>query len=139
MRNALMASLIAGSVMIAATSHAAGPTGSAAEKLAKATAGRTAGQPVDCILLNDIRSSQIIDGTAIIYEGKNGVVYVNQPASGATFLRDGLTLVTDTRSDQLCSIDTVRLMDMPSHMSVGSVGLGQFIPYPRPGRVPANR
>ena len=104
------------------------------EQLARITAGRTAGEPVDCIYLRDISSSEIIRDTAIVYRMNNGTIMVNRPASGATFLDRDDVMVTDTRSPQLCSIDVVRLMDSGSRMPTGSVGLGKFTPYPRPAR-----
>ncbi|WP_241241793.1 hypothetical protein [Sphingobium algorifonticola] len=100
-------------------------------KLAKAIAGREAGEPVSCINFRDIRSSRIISGTAIIYEGNNGVLYVNRPASGAAFLRTGDALITVTSLSQLCNVDIVRLFDTGSRFERGSIGLGQFVPYPR--------
>lgn len=102
---------------------------SADEELAKALAGRTEGAPVDCLNLRDIRSSRIIDGIGILYETNNRTVYLNRPASGASSLRWGLTLVTDTHSSQLCSIDTVKLYDTTARMQSGFVGLGKFVPY----------
>jgi hypothetical protein len=137
MRNALVLSVMACSALIAGAANAGGPKADPAAQLAKITAGRTAGTPVDCLRLQDIRSSRIVNGTAIVYEGNNGTLYVNMPASGATFLHDDLTLVTDTHSDQLCSIDTVRLMDMTTRMPSGSVGLSRFVPYARPAQVHA--
>jgi len=103
-------------------------------QLARATAGRVAGQPVDCINQHEIRSTRIIDKTAIVYEMNGGTVYVNRPTSGASSLRSDLVLVTDTHSTQLCSVDIVRLYDSGSRMQNGTVGLGQFVPYPRPPR-----
>jgi hypothetical protein len=100
-------------------------------ELAKAIAGRTAGTPVDCITLRNIRSSRIIDKTAIVYEMNNGVIYVNRPKSGASSLDWTDVMVTDTHSPQLCSIDTVKLFDTGVRMSTGWVGLGDFVPYPR--------
>jgi hypothetical protein len=100
-------------------------------KLAKALEGRVAGTPVDCIQLRDIQSSQIIDGTAILYD-TGTTLYLNRPASGASWLNDDDVLVTDTHSSQLCSIDIVRLIDRASRMPNGSVGLGKFIPYTKP-------
>lgn len=124
---------------MAACLFATGAAGAAtradpAARLSKMIEGRTAGEPVDCLQQRDIRSSRIINGTAIVYEGQNGTLYVNTPASGASSLRDGLTLVTDTRSDRLCSIDVVRLVDPTSRMFSGTVGLGKFVPYPRPAK-----
>jgi hypothetical protein len=127
--------LIAGSLgLIAGASTAVAHTSDnprAEAKLAKALEGRVAGTPVDCIQLRDIQSSRIIDGTAILYD-TGTTLYLNRPASGASWLNDNDVLVTDTHSSQLCSIDIVRLFDNASHMPNGSVGLGKFIPYTKP-------
>lgn len=101
-------------------------------ELAKAVAGRTAGAPVDCIMLRNIRSTRIIDRTAIVYEMTNGLFYVNRPKSGAESLDQNVVLVTDTRTPQLCSIDIVQLLDRSMLMQNGWVGLGDFVPYARP-------
>lgn len=99
-------------------------------KIAKVLEGRIAGDPVDCINLRDIRSSQIIDGTAILYDtGRR--LYLNRPESGASWLDHYDILVTDTHSPQLCSIDIVRLVDQTSGFQSGSVALGKFVPYSR--------
>lgn len=98
-------------------------------RLEKALKGYEPGKPVKCIQLHNIRSSQIIDRIGIIYDMGGGLKYLNRPASGAESLRWGTTLVTDTHSPQLCNIDIVRLYDSSSRMSVGFVGLGDFIPY----------
>ncbi|MET0138313.1 MAG: hypothetical protein ABW048_11835 [Sphingobium sp.] len=125
------------SVMIAAGAALLAACGAQAamktpqERLAKALEGRVAGKPVDCINLRDIRSSEIIDRTAIIYT-VGRTLYLNTPESGAAFLNRGDILVTDTRSPQLCSIDVVRLVNSPSNMNSGSVGLGKFVPYTKP-------
>lgn len=103
-------------------------------QIARATAGRIAGTPVDCIYLRDIRSSRIIPGTAIIYEVNGGTIHVNRPPAGAVGLRSGDTLVTDTHSSQLCSVDIVRLYDTSARMQTGSIGLGSFVPYPKPAK-----
>ena len=124
----LGASLLAATAMPAV---AAAPRDGEAE-LAKAITGRTAGKPVDCIYLRDIRASKIIDKTAIVYEMNNGVIYVNRPRSGASSLDWTNVMITDTHSSQLCSIDTVKLYDTGVRMSTGWVGLGDFVPYPRP-------
>lgn len=124
--------LIAGALMLSA--GAAQAKTSPEAQLAKIIEGRTAAAPVSCIYQNQIRSSQIISRTAIVYTLNNGTIYVNRPASGANFLSTGDVLVTDTHSQQLCDIDIVRLVDSSAHMPAGSVGLGKFIPYPRPSR-----
>lgn len=104
------------------------------DQLAKALNGRVAGKPVDCIQQQNIESSRIIDKTAILYEMMGGTIYVNRPTSGASSLRSDLTLVTNTHTSQLCNVDIVRLYDSTARMPSGTVGLGAFVPYPRPER-----
>jgi hypothetical protein len=97
-------------------------------RLDRMLAGRVAGKPVDCINLRDIRSSQIIDRTAIVYQ-VGGKLYVNRPRGGASSLDDNDILVTNTVTSQLCRIDTVRLIDRTSRFYSGFVSLGEFVPY----------
>ena len=97
-------------------------------ELQKALSGRVAGAPTNCLSLSSVTSSQIIDGKAIIYR-VGGRLYVNEPTSGAQSLRDDDILVTRTFSSQLCSIDTVRLVDRASRFPRGFVSLGKFVPY----------
>lgn len=102
-----------------------------ADRLAQLLDGRSAGEPVKCLQLRDIRSSQVIDGIAIVYTTQNGTLYVNQPKAGAAFLHSDTILVTDTHTSQLCDIDTVKLMNPGSRVITGSVGLDLFVPYPK--------
>ncbi len=90
--------------------------------------GRVAGKPVDCISLHQVRSSRIIDDTAILYDTGN-TIYVNRPRGGAEGLDQWDVLVTKSYSDRLCSIDTVSLYDSASHFTTGFVFLGEFVPY----------
>ncbi len=129
----LSSSLVAAALLVAAGSAQAADRSPEAE-LARAVEGRVAGPPVDCIELRDIRSSRIIDRTAIVYEVSRGTHYINRPESGASSLRSGLTLVTDTHSPRLCSVDIVRLYDPTAGMQMGSIGLGKFVPYRKPPR-----
>jgi len=99
--------------------------------LAKAIAGRVAGTPINCISLASTNSSQIIEGKAIIYRS-GGKLYVNEPRSGADSLDDDDILVTRVFGSQLCSIDTVNLVDRTSRIQRGFVILGKFVPYSRP-------
>jgi hypothetical protein len=120
--------LIAGALMLSAGSAHAKTDPEA--QLAKITAGRTAGAPVNCIQQHQVSSTEIINRTAIVYKMDNGTIYVNRPNSGATFLNRSDVMVTNTHSPQLCNVDIVRLVDSSAHMPTGSVGLGSFVPYP---------
>ncbi|MFC3713049.1 hypothetical protein ACFOMD_10725 [Sphingoaurantiacus capsulatus] len=126
MRFALPA--LAGAALLALAPVNAAPEPAAAQ-MAKALEGRTAGEPVKCLNLRDIRSTQIIKGTAILYETNGGVIYVNTPRGGAQSLDKWDVLVTNTHSSQLCSIDVVRLYDTSSRIQTGFVNLGEFVPY----------
>lgn len=97
-------------------------------RLARALEGRSAGEPVDCIQLSRVHSTQVIDHTAIIYEA-GSTLYVNRPRAGLESLDRWDTLVTKSYSSQLCSVDVVRLFETGSHVETGTVFLGKFVPY----------
>ena len=103
-------------------------------KLAKLLDGRVAEKPVHCISLRPSDSSQIIDGTAIVYNGPGGRYYVNRPRSGAEDLRRDDILVTKTNGAQLCNTDPVTLVDSLSRFQRGFLMLGDFVPYAKPAR-----
>lgn len=124
--------IVAGAVLLAAGTAPAAPRLDPEARLARALEGRVAGEPVDCIQLRNIRSSQIIDDTAILYDA-GGTIYVNRPRAGRESLDRWDTLVTRTHSSQLCSIDVVHLYDFGSRMQTGTVFLGEFVPYRRAG------
>jgi hypothetical protein len=132
--NRISMSLLGASLLAALAVPAAAAPRDGEADLAKAIAGRTAGKPVDCIQLRNIRSSRIIDRTAIVYEMNNGTIYVNRPRSGAESLDWTDVLVTETFTSQLCSIDVVKLYDTGIRMTTGWVGLDAFVPYTKPPR-----
>jgi hypothetical protein len=99
-------------------------------QLARALEGRVAGNPVDCINLRNVRSSRMIDKTAILFDA-GGTIYVNRPTAGRESLDRDDALVTRTHSSQLCSIDTVTIIDTAAHFQRGIVFLGDFVPYKR--------
>jgi hypothetical protein len=100
-------------------------------QLQKLLDGRVAGKPTDCIMLRNVISSQIIDKTAIVYR-VGSTLYVNQPRSGADSLERDDVLLTKTFSSDLCSTDTVQLLDWGTHFPRGFVFLGKFVPYTLP-------
>jgi hypothetical protein len=124
--------LLAGTLMLGGIAQAK-PQDREAE-LARAIQGRVAEAPVQCIDLHRVRSSRIINGTAIVYDAGN-VIYVNRPENGADQLNQWDTMVTRTPSTRLCNVDTVTMIDRASHSFTGVVFLGDFVPY---RRVPAN-
>lgn len=132
MRTPIILSIGAALLAAALPAQAAAPsalTVKAEARLAKALDGRVAGKPVDCINLRDIRSSEIIDRTAILYRTSGNKLYVNRPDIGGSSLDRDDIMVTKTYSSQLCSLDTVRLLDRGTQFQSGFVGLGKFVPY----------
>jgi hypothetical protein len=89
--------------------------------------GRTPGKPVNCINLRDIRSTEIVDGTAIVYQ-VGGKLYVNRPRNADTLRRDDI-MVTNSFGSQLCRIDVVNTIDRTALFPTGFVNLGVFVPY----------
>lgn len=128
-----LAALLAGVLLFAAGAASAGPRLSPEAQLAKALDGRVAGEPVNCISLHRVRSSRIIDDTAILYEA-GSTIYVNRPRSGRESLDRWDTLVTKLFTSQLCSTDVVHLFDTSSRTQTGFVFLGEFVPYRRIAR-----
>ncbi|WP_084579791.1 hypothetical protein [Sphingomonas azotifigens] len=126
----IFATLLVGAALFAAPVANAAHRDTPDQQLAKLLKGRVAGKPVDCISLTMTGSSQVIDGKAIVYTVGN-TLYVNQPRGGADQLDDNSILVTNTFGSQLCSIDTVRLIDRNSYFPRGFISLGEFVPYTR--------
>jgi hypothetical protein len=111
---------------------AAGDRNAQAEaQLAKALQGRVAGKPVSCINLSTVRSSTIIDRTAILYRTSGGQLYLNTPQTGKESLDDDDILLTTNPVSQLCRMDVVVLFDRIARFETGFVSLGDFVPYSR--------
>jgi hypothetical protein len=122
--------LLAGAVAIAAVPAHAGPRRTGEEQLQHELRGRVAGEPVSCVNLRSIRNSRVIDRTAIVFDA-GGTIYVNRPRSGAETLRRWDTQVVRPFGSQLCSIDTIKMVDPQSGFFSGNVFLGEFVPYRR--------
>lgn len=100
------------------------------QQLERALEGRVPGEPVNCVSLRSVRNSRIIDGTAILFDA-GSTIYLNRPRFGAESLDRDDTQIVRSFGGQLCSIDTIRMVDPVSGMFRGSVFLGEFVPYRR--------
>jgi predicted membrane channel-forming protein YqfA (hemolysin III family) len=125
----ILASLILAAAAFAVPASAADQK-TPQEKLDRLLTGLVAGKPTSCINLASATSSQVVDGRAIVYR-VGGTLYVNEPRSGADTLNSDDVLVTNTFGNQLCSIDTVKLIDRSTRFQHGFVILGDFVPYTR--------
>ncbi len=122
--------LLAATAAMAAIPAEAGPRRSPEEQLQHELRGRVAGEPVNCVNLRNVRSSRVIDRTALIFEA-GGTIYVNRPRAGAESLSRWDTQVVRPFGSQLCAIDTIRMVDPASGFFRGTVFLGEFVPYRR--------
>ncbi len=121
--------LIVGGALLATGSAQAKPRDPQAQ-LAREIEGRVAGEPVSCIDLHRVRSSRVIEDTAIVYD-MGRTIYVNRPRSGADSLDRWDTMVVRPFGTRLCSVDTVHMIDPTSRILTGIVFLGEFVPYRR--------
>jgi hypothetical protein len=123
--------ILASAAAAFAPAQARSPDPARGEKeLAQAIEGRVAGEPVDCIDLQRVRSSRIVNRTAIVYDA-GGTLYVNRPRGGASSLKDWDVMVTRPFGSRLCRVDTIQMYSPGSHMLGGIVFLGDFVPYTR--------
>jgi hypothetical protein len=96
----------------------------------KLLAGRTAGKPDACISVTRIVDSQTFDDGSIFYRMGGGPDYLQRPRD-CSQLNSSRAYVNVLHSSQLCSGDTLRVIDAVSHFSYGSCIYTDFIPYPR--------
>ena len=100
--------------------------------LAEALAERTAGDPVDCVNLRDLRGNRGYGEDAILFEGRtNALVYLNRPPAGCPELRSTRALRIESTTGRLCRGDIVTVYDPGTGVEFGSCSLGEFVPYRR--------
>ena len=120
--------------LLGAAAHASPANDTAQAKaeaeIAKILVGRVPGKPVSCVQLNQLGPSQTVDRTAIIY-GQGRTLYLNRLPHGCPGLTHFTFPVVNTSLSQLCSSDILTIVDQGSHMTMGSCGLGEFVPYTR--------
>lgn len=100
-------------------------------ELARATAGRTAGKPIDCIARNRTDDFAVV-GSAMIFRQTSRTTYVNRLSPGCDKRSLRSTLVFRSPSSQLCRGEIVEAVDPQSGVTWGSCTVGQFVPYDRP-------
>jgi hypothetical protein len=121
---------LAAAATVTAAPAAATPRGEA--ELARMLEGRVAGEPVDCVNLRQVRSTQVIDDTAIVYQ-VGRTLYVNRPRNPDALDRWDTQIVRPFNS-RLCSVDTVQTVQPGTRMFTGIVFLGEFVPYEQTDR-----
>lgn len=105
--------------------------GSISERRAKALAAyEPAGEPVDCVTLSQVRSSKVIDARTIDFTLAGGKVYRNTLPHSCPGLANEERFSHRTSLNQLCSVDTIRvLQSFGGGLQEGAgCGLGKFQP-----------
>lgn len=105
--------------------------GSVSERRAKALAAyEPAGEPVNCVTLSQIRSSSVIDDRTIDFKMAGGKVYRNTLPHSCPSLGFEERFSHRTSLNQLCNVDTIRvLQSFGSGLHEGAgCGLGKFQP-----------
>ena len=93
----------------------------------QAVAAPRAAAPQDCVPLNQIRSTNVIDDRTIDFHMSGGVVLRNrlpQACSGLGFER---RFSYRTSLSRLCSVDIITVLDSNGRRGA-SCGLGSFVP-----------
>lgn len=105
----------------------------AQKELNQALAGRTPGEPMDCLPNRRKTQMQVIDESTILFKDAS-TVYVQQPRGGCYGLGlGGLTLVNREFSiNRMCAGDINKTVDLTTGVAGGSCVFGPFIPYTKP-------
>jgi hypothetical protein len=127
--------LLVGSTLLASCSTAAVDDARrprAAQELASALAGRTAGKPVNCIPNYRANQMQIIDDETLLFRD-GSTIYLQKTKGSCPGIASGAnTLVTRTFGiNQLCNGDIQRVVNLSSGIGGGSCVFGPFVPYTR--------
>jgi hypothetical protein len=109
-------------------------------KLAKILEGRTVRAAMPCLEMRKIITTQVINGTAIIYRLRGSpTLYVNRPTIGAEDLDSNNALQVGP-AVELCEGNNLLTGDNGGHGagpgSNGGVRLGEFVPYVKDSPAP---
>lgn len=83
----------------------------------------------NCILVNRIRQSTVIDNKHILFRLRGGDVYLNtlpRKCSGLGFYK---AFSYKTSTNELCNVDIITVVEADGQMRGTSCGLGQFQQY----------
>ncbi len=103
--------------------------GTASQQRDQVPAATPAGKPVDCLSLRQIRETRVRDGQTIDFVTNGGKVYRNTLDGGAC---PGLAFQRryshKTTINQICSIDTITVLEDPGLRPGATCQLGKFQP-----------
>jgi len=128
MRTLLQAVLIAG-LVTAPIMPVSAKVETGADRLARITAGRTAGKMVDCINTGMVGNmdSQKLPGLGMAY--RQGTTWYVSRFDDCPRIDDDTIVITKLHSSQLCRGDIADLRMAGANLPVGSCIFGAFTPY----------
>ena len=97
-----------------------------------------AGDPVNCVQTNRIRSTNIVDDQTIDFRMSNGTIFRNTLPNRCPGLAAADAFSHRTTQAQLCNVDIIRVLTTGGGPRFGaSCGLGQFVPVKPADAAPA--
>jgi hypothetical protein len=94
----------------------------------RAPQARVVGEPVNCVAVNRIDSTDVHDDYTIDFEMLGNTVYRNTLPNRCSGLGFAQRFGYDLRgTTQLCSTDVIHVLDSDGRQ-IGTCGLGQFVP-----------
>jgi hypothetical protein len=118
------------STIIIASALAAGSVAFAGEKTSPddGYAIKAVGEPKSCVNLSSIRSTDVIDSQTIDFKMNNGEIYRNNLPGKCSGLAFEEAFSYKTSTNQLCSVDIIRVLDTTAGglSTRGGCGLGKF-------------
>jgi len=112
--------LISAAVLIAAAP--------APQKKEAVPAATPAGDPVSCISMTSIRSTQVRNDKVIDFVMSGGKVYRNELPSPCPGLGFEKRFIHRTTLDEYCSLDQITVLRTPPDIPGATCGLGKFQP-----------
>ena len=100
--------------------------------LDRALKGRSAGSAQNCIKRLDHKEMTIVNDDILIFKSSRNAktIFVNKPAGGCSGLKHNGIKFRRIGSS-LCSGEIAQIVDFQANLSLGSCGLGKFVPYTR--------
>ena len=93
------------------------------------------GPAMDCVLLQNIRETKVIDDRTIDFHMRDGKVFRNALPYSCPQLGFERSFSYSTSISQLCSVDTITVLQQGGGIRPGaSCGLGKFTPIEKPAK-----
>ena len=101
--------------------------------LTMALAGRTEGEPRNCVRQQDVRNTRSVGGNTILFDGPGGIVYVNRASGSCPRIQPWHAIRHRTINTSICSGELIRVFDPQTGVEYGGCSLGSFVPWRRAG------